>query len=375
MSKKILIVTTQSPYPTHHGGAFDVFEKLIGIKKLGFTIDLVITTKFLIKDDDKLFLKKIVNKLYIVERKNKILDLFSLYPIQYKSRINLKKIVFNDYYNHVLLESEFLSSILLNKTLNYGKLYFRVHNNESYYFRQLAASTNNLIKKIYYLVDSFKINKVTNSLLVKADRIWYISNKEYEESKYKSKAIFLPPPINEKFKINENYSKTVLFVGSLFMENNIQGLDWYLENIHEKLLKKHIDYKLIIAGSSGSIQVNQLKNKYAHLKSVELYLNKKSLADLYDKSSIFINPMFFGSGVKLKSINSIVNGMLLVSTDVGVEGIGLTESMYLKANNKEDFLNQISLAFNNKNKNKMIKDAQEYLKSINYLNILKNELK
>lgn len=52
-------------------------------------------------------------------------------------------------------------------------------------------------------------------------------------------------------------------------------------------------------------------------------MNQVQLEEVYNKATVFINPMFFGSGVKLKSINALVNGLLLVSTKVGTEGIGL----------------------------------------------------
>lgn len=374
--KKILIVASQSPYPTYHGGAFDVFEKLKGIKEIGLSIDLVITTKNKIDLDSQDFIKKYVDDLFIVERKNRLLDLFLREPIQYTSRTKLKNINFDKSYDYVLLESEFLSSILLNKTLKYNELIFRVHNNESYYFRQLAKSTNNFFKKIYYLSDSLKTRRITYKLLDRADKIWYISNKEFEESQYKRKAIFLPPPINDHFIKNESQNKTVLFIGSLFMTNNIQGLDWFLEKIHPELITLYEDYKLIIAGSTGDIDEERIKNKYKGLAKVEIYLNQKSLNDFYTQSSIFINPMFFGSGVKLKSINAIVKGMLLLSTDVGAEGIGLSNEMYLKANNEEEFLLAIKKSFDMEInvKQNIIDKAQDYLKSIHYMKILKQEL-
>lgn len=375
--KNVLIVASQSPYPTYHGGAFDVFEKLKGINSLGFSIDLVITTKFEIKQEHHTYMKQFVDNLYIVQRKNRVVDLLKTKPIQYTSREKLREIELKKEYDFVLLESEYLSSILENKTLIYKKILFRVHNNETYYFKQLANSSNNIFKKIYYWLDALKIKKVTDDILERADRIWYISNKELEQSSYSEKSIFLPPPINETFSKNESNNHTILFIGSLFMENNVQGLDWFLKEIHPHIIEKYSDYKLIIAGSTGEESEEKFRNKYSKIEKVQLFLNQKSLEQFYEQSNVFINPMFYGSGVKLKSINSLVKGLLLLSTDVGAEGIGLKENeMYIKANSKNEFLSAVDYIFDMSANDRqvVIKKAQDYLESIHYLKILKDEL-
>ena len=85
--------------------------------------------------------------------------------------------------------------------------------------------------------------------------------------------------------------------------------------------------------------------------------------------------MFHGSGVKVKSVNALVNGLPLVSTSVGAEGIGLTKEMYYPAQTAADFIQQITAVFNDKDAaiEKTLK-AQEYLKRNNYLDVLKKEL-
>lgn len=377
IQKNILIVTSQSPYPTYHGGAFDVFEKLKGIKSLGFSIDLVITTKFEVEKEHQVYMKQYVDNLFIVNRENRVVDLLKRKPIQYTSRTKLKNIEFKKKYEFLLLESEFLSSILDNKTLMYDKLLFRVHNNETYYFRQLANSSTNIFKKVYYWLDSIKIKKVTDNLLEKADRVWYISKKELEESKYSRKSIFLPPPINETFIKNVSNNHTILFVGSLFMENNVQGLDWFLKEVHPYIIEKYPNYKFIIAGSTGEESEKRLFQKYSNFSKTQIFLNQKSLDKFYEQSNIFINPMFYGSGVKLKSINSLVKGLLLLSTNVGVEGIGLKENeMYFKANSKKEFLSAVDHIFNMnaEERESIVKNSQDYLESIHYLKVLKEEL-
>src|SRR5690606_33772091 len=114
---------------------------------------------------------------------------------------------------------------------------------------------------------------------------------------------FIKPMVKEKY--------TVVFMGSLFMQNNIYGLDWYLKNVHPLLVSQLPDYHLYIVGSLKEENVN-IQNKYTNLQNVSIIINAECLSEYYQKAQVFINPMFHGSGVKVKSVNALVNGVPLV---------------------------------------------------------------
>jgi hypothetical protein len=87
--------------------------------------------------------------------------------------------------------------------------------------------------------------------------------------------------------------------------------------------------------------------------------------------------MLHGAGVKLKTINAIVNGLLLVSTSIGVEGIGLIDKeMYFNADTPKTFYESIIAIFNlsDQRKKDIVKKAQKLLMDNNYLEILIKEL-
>jgi hypothetical protein len=94
-------------------------------------------------------------------------------------------------------------------------------------------------------------------------------------------------------------------------------------------------------------------------------------------ASFFVNPMQNGAGVKLKSINAIVNGLLLIATTTGSEGIGLIdEKMFFLANTPSEFRTALINALKSDPNQivKIIDNAQNFLKSNSYIDILKNEL-
>lgn len=380
LPNKILIVSGFFPFPSLFGGAYDIFERIKGLKSLGFEIDLICTYKIFPKKEDIDFVKTYVETLFLVERKNRLQDLFNLKPLQVISRNDLKQVVLNKKYNYTILESESVGSILKNKTLRTDEVIVRVHNNESKYFKELAKSTHSVFDKFYYFQESYKFKFFSSYIFSKADRLWFISKEELSQNDLNvlmdQKAIHLPSAINGPFHQQELISKTVLFVGALFMPNNIEGLVWYLDFVHPFLLKEE-NYKLIIVGSTGEYTDHYFRNKFKQYSNIELFFNAKELDLFYTQSAVFINPMLHGTGVKLKSINAIVNGLPLVATSVGAEGIGLDKEMYFESNTSEGFVASILNIFNLSSADKQVKvrAAQKYLRNNSYLEILKKELK
>jgi glycosyltransferase involved in cell wall biosynthesis len=380
-SKSVIVVISNFPFPAHHGGSFDVFERMVGLKNLGFNIDIICTCKDQPDPKHIVYMNTLVDNVFIVKRENKLSQLFHISPLQVVSRKALRNFNFNKAYHYAILETEHVGIVLENETFRAQKIFLRLQNNESYYFRQLAQSTNSIFEKIYYLSDAVKFKFYSKKIFKKADRLWFISNEEIK-SKHKNKvflpkSVHLPPPINSEFSRQKLDNKNVLYIASLSMPNNIEALDWYLKDIHSKLLSEFPDYKLIIVGSIDVSEITTIKNKYSKYDGVEINFNVPDLNHFYSVCSLFINPMQHGAGVKLKTINAIVNGLPVVSTSIGAEGIGLTESeMYFLGNSKNDFYDKIYDYFrlDNSKRHRSIEKAQHFLRQNNYLSILKDEM-
>ncbi|KYK82417.1 hypothetical protein SA3033_10320, partial [Aggregatibacter actinomycetemcomitans serotype d str. SA3033] len=179
--------------------------------------------------------------------------------------------------------------------------------------------------------------------------------------------LFLPASINIDdivlYSIKEK--KKVLFVGSLFMPNNIEGLFWYLDEVHSNVLNKFPDYKFIIAGNTKDINVMSLKKKLNEYTSIDFHESPSDLelSKLYYDCSLFINPMLSGAGVKLKTINAIKNGLPVVSTSTGNEGTGLLSSeSILISDDPYSFSNNILNLLTNEHERALLtNNAQKFI--------------
>lgn len=376
---KILYVSPFKPYPTFHGGTVDIWSQITILLNLGHDVSLAFCTKEK-TDVDKKHLPKeygsFIN-IYPVFRKNKLKDFFSKTPLQINSRKALSNVKLVEEYDLTVLYSEYVAKILSNDTFKTKKVVLRVQNNEVKYFKELSKSTKKLTYKTYYISESIKFKWFIQKLKPLIQDAWHISNDEIKKSPYENN-ILVPPLYSSSFKTQKLSSKTALFISSFHMENNLDALEWYLNGAHLLLCEEIKDYGLIVCGSATDAQIKKLQEKYKNHLNVDFYFNEPSLLKHYKESSVFINSMRYGAGVKLKSINAIVNGLPLVSTSTGAEGIGLKPNeMFRLANNQQEFFTEILSVFQEEKADiqQMVTNAQNHLKNNAPEKVIEEQLK
>ncbi|WP_077619794.1 glycosyltransferase family 4 protein [Bacillus sinesaloumensis] len=385
---KILVVSSDFPYPANHGGRKDIWERIKALAKMGYEIDLIATVTEKVDESYISIVKQFCSEITLINRNLTLLNIFSIYPFQYKTRELLKEIAIMKNYDFIICEGDYVLSILENKNLTgKEKLIYRMHNNEVKYLFELMKSDKKVLKKIYYLTESLKNKILTKKYSKDLKNIWFISADEkrvYEEKVHKLNSLFLPPHVNkDSYKFKKTLNNNVLFIGSFFMVNNREGVIWYLENIHDNVSKQVSDYTLTIAGNSKGEGIKWLEETIKECKfrsNISIYDSPKSLDDLYSSCSVFINPMLHGAGVKLKTVEAIQKGLSVVSTSVGAEGTGLidNEHIYIGKDKFEFSQKLLYILKSNKDKVRLVRNSQLYLKNefditkkvIKYLNNL-----
>ena len=384
--KNVLIVSGDFPYPPTHGARVDIWNRIKALHRLNYKIDLVVTLKDTnINKDHLSTVREFVERIEIVNRKNRLVDLFSAVPLQVKSRYSLETLRLSKKYDCIILEGDSVCGILKNN-IDYKYIILRSHNNESVYFYNLYKSTNHIIKKIYYFTEYYKFKYFEPKLFKNIKNIMFIS---YDEKiKYDSilnlNTIFLPANINRNFLKQSLANNTVIAIGSLFMENNKEGIIWYIKKVHPLVTEKIKDYKLIVAGNSNGESIRWLYDLVRAYRNIEIYDTPETLDEIYASGSVFINPMFHGAGVKLKTIEAIVNGLPVVSTSIGNEGTGLRPNKdILVANDVIQYAELVIRLLNERGgeKQRIVDSAQNFIKlnydteSIlnSYLNTLKDK--
>ncbi len=128
-----------------------------------------------------------------------------------------------------------------------------------------------------------------------------------------------------ELRFSETYKK-LMYVGFLGWEPNAQGLLWFIDTVWPRLVLQHPDLKFDIVGKAAG---QQLQAAVAAHPGIRLRGFVDDLQVVYRESRVSVAPLLFGSGMKVKVLDSMARGMPTVTTPVGAEGIDVENGRHL----------------------------------------------
>lgn len=258
-------------------------------------------------------------------------------------------------YDFVYLERSLQGFVAKWSKNNHIPLIVMTHNVEYDYFYMLMKKSISLSK--YLSLRNAKSNEKV--CLQYADKV--ICLTEYDKNRFMKiykisdeKISIIPVCINgisdkNVYKTNKPY---ILITGSLWFGPNSDGTIWFLQNVWSELEEEIGDqYDLIIAGSNPNELISNTVKQFQHVTLIE---NPISMDSYYAGASIFVAPIFCGSGMKVKIAEAISCGLEVVSTTHALTGYEKVKGYIHCADTKEEFKVKIkniienSLAGNNR---------------------------
>ena len=355
----ILIVTGQIPYPPTSGGKKDVYNQIQALTEKGHQITLCIfdySEKIEQIRSTKIFNRSVKN-IFLCTRNKSFFSILRISPIQVASR-QINKIEFNDLCKYMLLNK--IDLIICENIFNMDiaskfafeldiPIFLRSQNIESLFFLELAKAEHNFFNKFILKLESIKIKLYENKIYKNRNKnlqcvldIENYSNEDY--AAHTIKQYFLPAFCsgNDSHPSLGNYfAKRLLFVGSLNMAPNIEGIKWFIQNIWQNIFCEIPECELLIVGSSPG------KDTYSILSDApncKFLIDKADISSEYSERPIFINPIRFGAGVSIKTIEAMRYGLPIVSTKSGARGSSLVagmEAIITDDDNHQDFASNV----------------------------------
>lgn len=278
-----------------------------------------------------------------------------------------------------LYVTTYIDTIRSNST---APIIYRAHNIEYEIWKEKYLSEKNIFRKNYFKILYKQLEKYENKVLKKVDGIACISPENAVQIKNiskNSKVAFIPFTINIGKHEPTTYSKKLFFIGSFEWEPNTFGLQWFINNVWHKLLEFDSTIELHIAGKG--MNKNEWKGKnifsYGEVENAETFMKEFFIMPV---------PLFQGSGVRIKIIEAMALGKIVIATTKAAEGIPYTNKKnILIANNENEFLAQIKYCITNKQEAEKISyEAQNFAltqynsKNVindltSFINTLKNE--
>jgi glycosyltransferase involved in cell wall biosynthesis len=111
-------------------------------------------------------------------------------------------------------------------------------------------------------------------------------------------------------------SRTLIFVGNLSYEPNVDGVLWFISEILPLIRAEDKKIELLVA---GSLPIEVVK-KHCNAAGVFLHANPSNLTNLYRDAGVAVVPLRSGSGSRIKILEAAVHGLPVVTTQKGAEG-------------------------------------------------------
>jgi glycosyltransferase involved in cell wall biosynthesis len=203
----------------------------------------------------------------------------------------------------------------------------------------IISDRNNSFKRFGYPNHSYEISWEREIEIYSLyDYVMFISLKDYTKASLKlnkEQMILAPHSAEKKNHQFRDEPKIVGFIASDYTPN-IDSVSWFLERVWSKVpIGSGLEFH-IFGGICEAIPKN------LSLPNVKLRGFQPDLTSVYSTIDIAINPVRMGSGLKIKNIEAISNGIPLITTSHGASGLenGIGNS-FLVADNEDDFLEML----------------------------------
>lgn len=282
------------------------------------------------------FLSTLCSTVNYYPRRRGLIYQFSLVPycVITRHNVNLLDDLIRD--DHPLFFDGLQVTYLLGHRLLAGrKKIVRLHNREDEYYRKLAGFENNPFKKIYYLLESYKL-KWHEKILRKAQILMPISgdDNKYYTFRYGKSEMVLPFHPFDKVESRSGSGEYILFHADLSVNEN-RVIARYLVNE----VFSGSDFRFIIAGKKPP---GDLVKLVSYHRNIELIPDpdQERMIDLIGNAHINILPSFSSQGMKLKLILSLYKGRHCLVNRLMAAGTWL-EPVCVIADSSEEFKDKV----------------------------------
>lgn len=204
-------------------------------------------------------------------------------------------------------------------SLHFGENIPRIlnlHNAEHLIFERAAHSHAGIMKTLLNF-EASRVRQYLKEIGQKAVAVHAISEIDRQELAAlgipASRITAILPCVDSDIQVSGQSSGRILFAGTLSWAPNVEGLEWFL---------RHVLPDLPIA-NPVQIVGGEPPEVWRHLPAadkVEFLGRVPSVEPLYATATLMIAPVFAGSGIKLKIVNSLARGLPVVTTRCGIEG-------------------------------------------------------
>jgi glycosyltransferase involved in cell wall biosynthesis len=229
------------------------------------------------------------------------------------------------------------------RRLSTAPIVYRAHNVEHEIWQRLAAHSPNPLKRWLYGRFSRQIERFEREMLQQIDALVPITQQDEAQLRqmgWEGPSRTVSAGIDPERLVAQPAAQHPLdlcFIGSLEWAPNVDGLAWFLADIWPKLRERWPSIRLTIAGKNPPANVLAWNHPGVTIAGEV----PDAKAFLHSHGPLII-PLQSGSGMRLKLVEALALGKVILSTDVGAEGVPALHGQHLlRANDAFGFISAL----------------------------------
>lgn len=364
-AKRILILTNRVPYPLNDGGNLATNAMVRGYASQGWEVYLLSmnTTRHSIGKDVLDGLYKDIYKFETVDVNNNVSALGVLQNLLFSKQPNHAQRFMHTHFQDAILnainsfkpdvvqiESIFMSGYLpaIRKASN-AALILRLHNIEWQVWQRVADAAGNPLKKWYLSNLSARIKRYEQQVWQQYDLLIPITDTDaavVNNSIVPKQMLTIPFGIDAaNIKPQDNESLVGYHIGAMDWLPNQDAIRWFATDVWPIVRRQSPDFQFYFAGRNMPDAFKELTSDGTHCMG-EVADAASFIAD----KKILIVPLRSGGGIRVKILEAMAAGKLVISTTIGMQGIeAVSGKHYLLADTPQAFADAIQLALTNSN--------------------------
>jgi polysaccharide biosynthesis protein PslH len=339
LALKVLMILHRIPHPLNDGGAIGVHYLIKGYLQQGVHLNIITL------NTSKHYVAKEQMPQWVQEC-NSFTDVYV--DTQIKPWPAFKALLQNKSYHITRFDTvamhEAISQCLSNNTfdiIQLDNIYLapylptikqhcttpivcRIHNIEHYIW-QLNAHQARGIKAWYIGKLAKQLKQAELHLLQQCQALLCINTDEAEQLKalgITTPTHWLPFGIDTYKVVNEQVTyepSNIFFIGSMDWLPNVQGMQWFINKVWPLILKEIPYAQLHIAGKHMPASITQ----YNTLHNIIIHGQVPDAMQFIQQYTTMIVPLHSGAGIRIKILEAMALGKLVISTSLGAQGLML----------------------------------------------------
>lgn len=361
---EILQICNKVPFPPKDGGTIAMFNLARGMAIEGNKVDILAmeTFKHQNTSDSSSLPENITLDSVFVDTGIKILPaiknlLFKRIPY------NAERFISNEFaqkieyklrqkkYDIVQLEGLYLTPYIptIRKTTD-AKIALRSHNIENDIWKSLYSNEKSLLKKFYYGVLARRVERMEMNVLndydflipiTYSDAVVYQKFGNTKPIKVIQTGI---PAVEMAQELKVRAKRRLYFIGSLDWLPNQEGILWFVKNVWPMISNYHAHIEFHIAGRNAPEWFIKAIEKPGIIYHGEVD-DAKEFTNEFD---IMIVPLLSGGGMRVKIVEAMSLGKVVVTTTIGAEGLDIIPNYHAIVNdNPADFATGVQILLEN----------------------------